>query len=233
MFLADRARPHADTVTSTGLSCSVGEVFEGGPVTVILGRFDALLGRGLSEVLGEDQAIRILAGDLDGAGLVRVVAELAPQVAILDEADIVVPSLLGRLRDVHSGMGVVVLASRPTVAYATRLFANGVSCLSKTATAGDVLAAVRVSASGRRVFADVEGHLIERGSPEIAGLTPRELEVLEYLSRGQSHAEIAYALRRGVETIRTHSANIRRKLGVNANRELIGTPIPGGPGQGT
>jgi DNA-binding CsgD family transcriptional regulator len=68
----------------------------------------------------------------------------------------------------------------------------------------------------------------ERACPvtAAASLTPRELEVLEFLSRGQSHAEIAHALQLGVETIRTHSAHIRGKLGVRSKRELIGLPIP-------
>lgn len=194
------------------------------PVTVALGRFQALLGRDLTEVLREDRAVRVLASDLDGAGLERVAAQLAPQVAILDEADGLELAVLGRLRDAHPTIGVIVLASRPTVAYGTRLFAGGASCVSKDVSAADVLDAVRIAATGRRVFVDVEGHLIERGYPDMAKLTPRELEVLEYLSRGQPHAEIAYAMQLAPETIRTHSAHIRRKLGVRTSRELIGMP---------
>jgi len=74
---------------------------------------------------------------------------------------------------------------------------------------------------------DVDGHLVERSCPTTAvSLTPREAEVLEYLARGQSHGEIAHALQLGVETIRTHSAHIRAKLGVRNKRELIGLTIP-------
>jgi DNA-binding CsgD family transcriptional regulator len=50
--------------------------------------------------------------------------------------------------------------------------------------------------------------------------------VLEYLARGQSHGEIAHALQLGVETVRTHSAHIRAKLGVRNKRELIGLTLP-------
>jgi len=78
-----------------------------------------------------------------------------------------------------------------------------------------------------RVFAPGDGYLVKRSYPvKVASLTPREVEVLEYLSRGQSHAEIAHALQLGVETIRTHSAHIRGKLGVRSKRELIGLTIP-------
>jgi DNA-binding NarL/FixJ family response regulator len=103
-----------------------------------------------------------------------------------------------------------------------RLFAGGASCVAKEASAENILAAVHIAAEGRRVFAADDGHLVERGHPAtVASLTSREAEVLEFLSRGQSHAEIAHALGLGVETVRTHAAHIRGKLGVRSKRELI------------
>ena len=108
-----------------------------------------------------------------------------------------------------------------------RLLASGASCLAKDVSTADILVAVHIAADGRRVFADVDGQLVERGCPAMAlSLTPREAEVLEYLSMGQSHAEVAYALQLGVETIRTHAAHIRAKLGVRSKRELIGLTMP-------
>jgi DNA-binding CsgD family transcriptional regulator len=53
--------------------------------------------------------------------------------------------------------------------------------------------------------------------------------VLEFLSRGRSHAEIAHALQLSVETVRTHAAHIRGKLEVRNKRELIGLTIPAQP----
>ena len=44
----------------------------------------------------------------------------------------------------------------------------------------------------------------------------------------QSHAEIAHALQLGVETVRTHAAHIRGKLGVRNKRELITCCVPRG-----
>ncbi len=99
--------------------------------------------------------------------------------------------------------------------------------MAKEASADNILAAVHIAADGRRVFAADDGHLVERSHPvTAASLTPREAEVLEFLSRGQSHAEIAHALQLGVETIRTHAAHIRGKLGVRNKRELIGLTLP-------
>jgi DNA-binding NarL/FixJ family response regulator len=198
-----------------------------GPITVVLGRFDALLGLGLTQTLGEDQSLQIVGADLDRDDLENAVASKAPQVALLDETTVVRPTLLEHLRAAQPAIGIVVLAHRPTLTYAMRLFAAGASCLSKNASGADILAAIYIAADGRRAFVDVDGHVVERGhSATAASLTPREVEVLEYLSRGLSHGEIAHALQLGHETIRTHSAHIRGKLGVHRSRDLIGLPIP-------
>ncbi|HEY3866377.1 MAG TPA: response regulator transcription factor [Solirubrobacteraceae bacterium] len=210
-------------------SSSVGESFDGPAdcITVVLGHFDVLLGRGLAQILREDRSVRIVAADLDRAALEQAVAAQAPRVAILDEASVGARSILERLRAAQPTIGIVVLAHLPTIAYGMSLLADEVSCVAKESSAENVLAAVHIAADGRRVFAADDGHLVEQNNPAtVASLTPRETEVLEYISRGRSHGEIAQALQLGVETVRTHSAHIRDKFGVRRNRDLIGVPIP-------
>jgi DNA-binding CsgD family transcriptional regulator len=69
--------------------------------------------------------------------------------------------------------------------------------------------------------------VVERRYPtNAASLTPRETEVFECLSRGESHAEAARTLQIGVETARKHAAHIYRKLGVRSKRQLVGMPVP-------
>ena len=196
-------------------------------VTVVLGRFGELVRRGLIQLLSEDRHLQIIGVDLDDIALEHTVARQSPHVVILDEATIFKSSVIERLRTARPTSGIVVLAHHPTVAFAMQLMAREASCLAKDVSAAGVLAAVHIAADGKRVFADVDGHLVERSSPTTAvPLTPREVEVMEYLARGQSHREIAHALQLGVETVRTHSAHIRAKLGVRSKRELIGLTIP-------
>jgi DNA-binding NarL/FixJ family response regulator len=52
-------------------------------------------------------------------------------------------------------------------------------------------------------------------------LTPRELEVLNLLSRGFSYAEIADILKLSPQTIATYVKNIYRKMEVNSRAEAI------------
>lgn len=51
-------------------------------------------------------------------------------------------------------------------------------------------------------------------------LTPRELEVLRHVSREASYGEIALAMGIQVETVRKHTASIRKKLDVKELRDL-------------
>lgn len=53
------------------------------------------------------------------------------------------------------------------------------------------------------------------------GLTKREREVLEYLSKGRSLPFIADELFVTTGTIKTHTSHIYRKLGINSRQELI------------
>jgi pimeloyl-ACP methyl ester carboxylesterase/DNA-binding CsgD family transcriptional regulator len=54
----------------------------------------------------------------------------------------------------------------------------------------------------------------EAGLPEVAGLTPREREVLDLLARGLDNAALADALSISPKTVRNHVSNVFAKLGV-------------------
>ncbi len=52
-------------------------------------------------------------------------------------------------------------------------------------------------------------------------LTPRELEVLQFLADGNSTKEVSSLLNLSVKTIDTHRSNIMRKLGISNTAELV------------
>ncbi len=53
------------------------------------------------------------------------------------------------------------------------------------------------------------------------GLTPREMQLLEFLTRGYRPKVVAKMLSLSYETVRTHLKNIYKKLGVNSVSEAI------------
>jgi DNA-binding NarL/FixJ family response regulator len=193
-------------------------------ITVLVGEFGAVIGRGLGQILGEDRELRVAGTGLAQAELEAAVANCLAQVAILDESTVADPSVVARLRARRPDLGLLVLAHRPTRAYTVRLFAFGVTaCLPKDASARDILRAIRLAADGTHVFAtcvDRSSNVMVSGG--IASLTPREREVLKLLSAGRANGAIAHALQISLETARTHVAHIYRQLGVSARTELLG-----------
>lgn len=64
-----------------------------------------------------------------------------------------------------------------------------------------------------------------RNSPEIAALTPREVEILTLARRGLGDDAIAQATAIAVRTVRFHFSNARNKLRARSRAEAIATAI--------
>jgi DNA-binding NarL/FixJ family response regulator len=195
-----------------------------GPITVAVGQFGDVISRGLLEVLGDDRGLQVVEVGLDHAALELAVAHCDARVVVLDEDSVTTSSVSKRLCTARPSIGLVVLAHRPSRAYAVRMLAFGVTaCLSTDAPAREILRAVRLAADGRHAFISMSPRPVQtRCMAGISALTQSERVVLALLSRGQKNAEIALALQVSIETIRTHVKHIYHKLGVSSRGELLG-----------
>lgn len=195
------------------------------PITIVLGRFEDLIGRGLRVLLDEDDNLEIVGADVDLDALPSVLAERAPRVAILNYGSLRSPIEVNQLHQAHPHTRLLILASRPTAGECNQMLAFGATaCLSKETQARDILTAVHLASRGLHVLPKNGAGPAASMGPEL--LTPREADVLEHLREGRSNAEIALALHVSVETVRTHRRNIYRKLGVRTRRELAGLRAP-------
>lgn len=201
-------------------------------VVVVLGRFAALVGRGLRVVLGEDDGLCVAGFDLDAVQLEAACARERARVLILDAPAFEAQSSLAAAAGADEGVAVLVLAYRPTHSYCVRMLELGAQgCLSSEESAEGLCGAVRLLAEGKYLFAPVaesvatSALMAER--PAVLGLTCRERTVLQLLSIGRTNSEIAHELQVTVETVRTHVAHVLRKLGASTRRELLGAGPPG------
>jgi DNA-binding NarL/FixJ family response regulator len=190
------------------------------PISIVVGRFEDLIARGLRSLIAEDGNIELRAGDVELDTLDATLAEHAPKVAIINFGSLRTPVDVNRLHTAHPGTRLLVLANRPTPSECNQMLAFGATaCLSKETEARDILSAIHLASRGLHVLPrTVSDFAPEPIGPEL--LTPREADVLEHLQAGRSNAEIALALSVSVETVRTHRRNIYRKLGVRTRREL-------------
>jgi DNA-binding NarL/FixJ family response regulator len=67
---------------------------------------------------------------------------------------------------------------------------------------------------GERRPTVLSGSTTDDDGPDVERLTPRELEVLRLLARGQTNKEIAGELVLGLTTVKFHVEHIIAKLGV-------------------
>ena len=188
-------------------------------ITVAVARFEDIVNRGLRSLIDEDPYLQLVAADLTQDRLTRTLAERRPQVAILNFGSIGSPAQLRELHKRFPETRLVVLANHPTAGESRQMLAFGATaCLAKSTESRDVVHAIHLASRGLHVLPPSLAHKGYADGPEL--LTSREADVLELLQGGHSNAEIAAALQVGIETVRTHTRHIYRKLGVKTRKEL-------------
>jgi DNA-binding NarL/FixJ family response regulator len=193
---------------------------------VVIAEDAAVFREGLVRLL-EDRGHQVCAAVADGEALLAAVAMHRPDVAVVDirmpptHTDEGLRAAL-RLRADHPGTGVLVFSQYIETRYAARLLqgnAAGVGYLLKDRVA-DVAefteALARVAAGGTALDPEVVGQLLGAGrhARGLAGLTPREREVLSLMAEGRSNAGIADVLVISAGVVEKHVASIFAKLGL-------------------
>ena len=190
------------------------------PTALLLGQFDDLVAHGLRAILAADDRVEVLATDIPMSALASAIAEIEPDVAVIDYRALRTPVEVHQLSEAQPETHIVVLVDRASAAECGQLLAFGATAVvTKDTSRDDLLTAISLASRGMRVMPSAGGG-VEREplGPDL--LTPREAEVLELLQQGRSNSEIAAHLHVGLETVRTHARNIYRKLGVSSRREL-------------
>jgi DNA-binding NarL/FixJ family response regulator len=190
-------------------------------VTVALAQFEDIVARGLQALIDDDDSLQLVASGIAHASLTETLELHRPQVALVNFGSLASAAGLRELNRAFPETRLVVLANRPTPSECRQMLAFGATaCLAKNTEARDVLHAIHLAARGLHVLPPSAVGVPDRPAAGPDLLTPREAEVLELLQSGRANAEIAHALHIGIETVRTHTRRVYRKLGVSTRREL-------------
>ncbi|MFI0976846.1 response regulator [Streptomyces sp. NPDC021093] len=198
---------------------------------------DPLVRAGLTFMLGGAEDIEIVGEAADGSQVPQAVAELKPDVVLMDIRMPVVDGLTAteQLRAGPDAPEVVVLTTFHADEQVLRaLRAGAAGFVLKDTPPAQIVAAVRRVAAGDPVLSPaVTQQLITHvagagGAEERKGraqrrlglLADREREVAVAVGRGCSNAEIATELYMSVPTVKTHVSRILAKLDLN-NRVQI------------
>jgi two-component system, NarL family, response regulator LiaR len=196
-------------------------------VRVVLVDDHDLLRRGIRMMLETEEGIEVVGEAADGDAALRLVEDEAPDVVIMD---VVMPGKDGieatkDIKDRHPNVGVVVLSGhdeRQFVFDALKAGASGY--LLKTSDLDEVVTTVKAVARGEasldpnlasQVLSEFQQYQKADTAEVFQPLTPREREILKYMSDGLPNKTIASRLRISERTVTTHVANIYSKLHVN------------------
>jgi DNA-binding NarL/FixJ family response regulator len=195
-------------------------------ISVLVVDDQPLVRDGFSLVLQAQPGIRVAGTAADGAEAVGAVAELDPDVVMMDVRMPVLDGIEATRRILAGGKtrpAVLVLTTFGLDEYVFGALRAGASgFLLKDARTAELVDAIRVVAAGEALLApSVTRRLIEEfarnrdgAPPELPLLTARERDVLELLARGLSNAEIAAEMSVGEATVKTHVAHVLMKLGL-------------------
>lgn len=212
-------------------------------IRIVLADDQPLVRSGMRVLMGDHPDLEVVGEAANGSEAVRLVAELAPDVVVMD---IRMPGMDGieATRLITAGPAnarVLVLTTFDEddhVYGALRAGASGF--VVKDMALDDILAAVRVVASGdaliapgvtRRLIADFAARpaaVPVRSPRTIEGITEREREVLALVGRGRSNTEIAQDLFITVATAKSHVSRLLTKLGARDRVQLVITAYESG-----
>ncbi|ANH39735.1 Transcriptional regulatory protein LiaR [Nocardioides dokdonensis FR1436] len=190
-----------------------------GRIRVVLVDDHAVIRAGLAQLLASTQDIDVVAQAGDGETAVAVVAEVRPDVVLMDLQMPVVDGVAAtrRIRAEVPGVDVLVLTSfSDSERILDALDAGAVGYLLKDADPDDVLAGIRAVARGESPIHPKAARALlgARSGPTRPQLTGREVEVLRLVRDGLANKQIARRLDISERTVKAHLTSAFARIGV-------------------
>ena len=197
-------------------------------ITVLLADDHEMTRKGIRNFLEQAQDIRVVGEAQDGDEIKRLVADLRPQILLLDliMPDLSPAELEKWVRTNYPETITLVLTSHDRDTYLSGMMEAGVAgYLDKKLRAAGLISAIRRAARGEILFDKKQLERARRwreaGSQKWESLSDREREVLQMLTEGVENKAIAASLGIAVNTVEKHLENIYKKLGVASRTEAI------------
>ena len=196
-------------------------------IRILIADDHAVVRRGLRSILLIEKDFQIVGEAATGVEAVEMARRLKPHVVIMD---LIMPEKSG------SEATAEILAELPQTRIlllttfgtaddvAKALEAGAVGALMKTSDESEIITSIRTVAAGGHAISDEIKRLMAE-NPPAPELTPRQLEILNSMSRGYSNAEIAEVFGINEFTVREHVANIMAKLDASNRAEAVATAL--------
>lgn len=127
-----------------------------------------------------------------------------------------------QLRERCPQVAVLILSMHDKLEYVTQAMAAGArGYVLKDAPGKDIMLAIDTVMAGGIYYSAALARKLAAPASQDNSLTAREQEVLRAIAGGLANKQIARQLDLSVRTVETHRLNIKRKLGIEGQAELI------------
>lgn len=189
---------------------------------------------GLTGLVGMEPDLTVCAEAHDAAQAMEAISRSKPDLVMMDMS-LPDKSGLEALKDVRAAypqIPVLMISMHDETLYAERVIrAGGRGYIMKQEGPEKVVLAIRkVLAGGISVSDQISALILDSLSgsqntrqpgASVTKLTDREFEVYRLVGQGKEPQEVARLLRLSVKTVDTHRSQIKKKLGLKNNTELV------------
>lgn len=202
------------------------------PIRILIADDHAVVRSGLRALLRADPDLEVVGEAENGVETLRLAESLHPDTVLLD---ITMPPENGietakRLKEKHPELIVLFLTMHEDESLLHEaLRAGAAGYVIKRAEESEIIQAIHAASRGdiyvhptmTRALLHQPGTMEHRRGSPVDALTPRELDVLRLLAKGNTNRQIAGLLGLSVRTVENHRANLMGKLGLVSRVELV------------
>lgn len=205
-------------------------------ITVMIVDDHPVFRQGLRRVLESEDDLDVIAEVADGIEALQLARQMIPNVMLLD---INLPGMNGlqiarSLKDLLLDINIIMLTAYHDDEQVFHAIRAGASAyFPKDVSPRRLIEAIRLVHQGSYVvedrvlekpevgtwlldqFKQADSEIMDIDGSLLVSLSPREMEILQFIARGKSNKEIAHDLGISRQTVKNHMTSILRKLAVN------------------
>lgn len=190
-------------------------------IKVLLADDHLVVRMGISAIISLENDLTVVGETDNGMDAVRLARELKPDVIVMD---LMMPKMNGVsatmeiVKDNPSAKVLVLTTFGTSQEIGKMINAGAKGALVKTSSKTEIIAAIRVVASGGHVMSDeIKNSMLT--APAAPKLSNRQIEVLNLVAKGFSNQDIADFLGIGVNGVKDHLKHIYAILDVSSRTE--------------
>jgi DNA-binding NarL/FixJ family response regulator len=182
-----------------------------------------LVRKGIAAILANETDMKLVAEAGSGIEAVNAFRQFHPDITLMD---LRMPGMDGieatkQIRQIDPEAKIIALTSYDGDQEIYRALEAGVrGYILKESVHTEIVRAIRVVQSGKRLMPPEVAERLSEHFPQVA-LTPREIEVLQYVAKGFGNKEIGVRLGTAAGTVKMHLQNILSKLGASDRTHAV------------